>query len=80
MLNNYNVIDKEFAAELIECFDTLSSIRLRAMLEAKDALDSNYIDPRVLPKNQRDLLKDSLKIVNKFKKFLSFYYHLEMVL
>ncbi len=80
MLNNLNVIDKEFAAELIECFDTLSSIRLRAMLEAKDALDSNYIDPRSLPKNQRDLLKDSFKIVNKFKKFVSFYYHLEMVL
>jgi CBS domain-containing protein len=32
-----------------------------------------------LEKNQRDLLKDSFKIVNKFKKFMSFHFHLEMV-
>lgn len=78
-LNNKNIIDKEFARELIECFDTLSSIRLRAMLESKDMQESNYINPQKLEKNQRDLLKDSFKIINKFKKFMSFHFHLEMV-
>lgn len=78
-LNNKGVIDKTFATELIESFDTLSSIRLKAMLEAKDLEESNYINPKKLEKIQRDLLKDSFKIINKFKKFVSFHFHLEMV-
>ncbi|DAB28643.1 MAG: cyclic nucleotide-binding protein [Sulfurimonas sp. RIFOXYD12_FULL_33_39] len=78
-LNNLEIIDKTFATELIESFDTLSSIRLKAMLEAKSLDESNYINPRNLEKNQRDLLKDSFKIINKFKKFMSFHFHLNMV-
>jgi CBS domain-containing protein len=78
-LNNIGVIDKNFATELIESFDTLSSIRLKAMLEAKSLDESNYINPRNLEKNQRDLLKDSFKIINKFKKFMNFHFHLNMV-
>ena len=78
-LNNIGVIDKTFATELIESFDTLSSIRLKAMLEAKTIDEANYINPRNLEKNQRDLLKDSFKIINKFKKFMSFHFHLNMV-
>lgn len=78
-LNNIGVIDKTFATELIESFDTLSSIRLKAMLEAKNIEEANFINPRTLEKNQRDLLKDSFKIINKFKKFMSFHFHLNMV-
>ena len=78
-LNNRGVIDKKFATELIESFDTLSSIRLKAMLESKNIEDSNYVNPKKLEKNQRDLLKDSFKIINKFKKFMVFHFHLEMV-
>jgi CBS domain-containing protein len=78
-LNNRGVIDKNFATELIESFDTLSAIRLTAMLEAKSIDESNYINPQNLEKIQRDLLKDSFKIINKFKKFMSFHFHLNMV-
>jgi CBS domain-containing protein len=78
-LNNKNVFDKSFATELIESFDTLSTIRLQAMLEAHDKNSANYIDPKELSKIQRDLLKDSLKIVNKLKKFMTYHFHLEMV-
>lgn len=78
-LNNIGIIDKNFATELIESFDTMSSIRLIAMLEAKDINESNYINPTQLQKVQRDLLKDSFKIVNKFKKFMNFHFHLNMV-
>lgn len=78
-LNNIGVIDKTFATELIESFDTLSAIRLKAVLEAKSADESNCINPRNLEKNQRDLLKDGFKIINKFKKFMSFHFHLNMV-
>ncbi len=68
-LNNKGVIDKNFATELIESFDTLSAIRLEG--QSIDP-DENYINPSNLEKNQRDLLKDSFKIVNKFKKFMNF--------
>ncbi|QOP40895.1 putative nucleotidyltransferase substrate binding domain-containing protein [Sulfurimonas marina] len=78
-LNNKGVIDKNFASELIESFDTLSSIRLKTMLNAKNLEEDNFLDPNSLDKVQKDLLKDSLKIVNKFKKFISFHFHLEMV-
>ena len=78
-LNNLGVIDKTFATELIESFDTLRSVRLKAMLEAKTIEEANFINPRTLEKNQRDLLKDSFKIINKFKKFMTFHFHLNMV-
>jgi len=78
-LNNKGIIDKNFATELMESFDTLSSIRLKAMLEAKDIEDSNYINPKNLQKIQMDLLKDSFKVINKFKKFMTFHFHLNMV-
>jgi CBS domain-containing protein len=78
-LNNKGIIDKNFATELMESFDTLSSIRLKAMLEAKDLSESNYINPKNLQKIQMDLLKDSFKVINKFKKFMSFHFHLSMV-
>ncbi len=78
-LNNKGMIDKNFATELIESFDTLSSLRLKAMLGAKDLEESNYINPKKLPKIQMDLLKDSFKIINKFKKFMIFHFHLNMV-
>lgn len=75
-LNNKGVIDKNFATELIESFDTLSAIRLEGQSIDKD---ENFVNPSKLEKNQRDLLKDSFKIVNKFKKFMSFHFHLNMV-
>lgn len=78
-LNNKGIIDKNFATELIESFDTLSSIRLQAMLNAGEDEESNYINPKDLTKIQRDLLKDSFKIINKFKNFMSFHFHLNMV-
>lgn len=78
-LNNQGVIDKNFASELIESFDTLSSVRQKTMLNATGLEDDNFLDPNSLEKVQKDLLKDSFKIVNKFKKFISFHFHLELV-
>ena len=78
-LNNRGVVDKTFATELIESFDTISAVRLKAMLDAKDLDESNYINPKNLEKIQRDLLKDSFKVINKFKKFMTFHFHLNMV-
>ncbi len=79
-LNNLGVFDKRFASELIEAYDTLLSIRLRFILGQKQgSSEQNYVNPKLLSKAQRDLLKDAFKIVNTFKKFLTYHFHLGMV-
>jgi CBS domain-containing protein len=79
-LNNRGLFDKTFATELIEAYDTLLGIRLKAMLSHPDDFENaNFIDPSKLEKFERDLLKDSFKVVNTFKKFLTYHFHLNMV-
>jgi CBS domain-containing protein len=79
-LNNIGLFDKRFASELIEAYDTLLSIRLRFILAQKQGNDEqNYVNPKLLSKAERDLLKDAFKIVNTFKKFLTYHFHLGMV-
>ena len=79
-LNNLGVFDKRFASELIEAYDTLLSIRLRFILAQKQgSSEQNYVNPKLLSKADRDLLKDAFKIVNTFKKFLTYHFHLGMV-
>lgn len=80
-LNNRGLFDKTFATELIEAYDTLLGIRLKAMLMHPDDFDNaNFIDPSKLEKFERDLLKDSFKVVNTLKKFLTYHFHLNMVI
>lgn len=77
-LNDLEVLDKELTSELIESFNFLLTLRLRFRLEKIDQrieLD-NYINPSKLTMLERDLLKDSLKIVNKFKKLITYHYKL----
>lgn len=79
-LNNLGIFDRAFANELIEAYDTLLSIRLRFILSQKQGNDvQNYVNPKLLSKAERDLLKDAFKIVNTFKKFLTYHFHLGMV-
>lgn len=80
-LNNIGLFDKTFATELIEAYDTLLGIRLKAMLSHPDDFENaNFINPSKLEKLERDLLKDSFKVVNTLKKFLTYHFHLNMVL
>jgi len=80
-LHKLGVIDEEFQYELIESFNFLLTLRLKFRLEKIDkheALD-NYINPSHLTILEKDLLKDSLKIVNKFKKFLNYHFKINMI-
>jgi CBS domain-containing protein len=80
-LNNKSILNREFALELMEAFDTLLMFRLKARLKKinnKEELD-NYINPNSLKSLERELLKDSFKIVNKFKKFLTYHFKLDRV-
>jgi CBS domain-containing protein len=80
-LNNSGVLSREFASEVIEAFDTLLTIRLEARLKKmeKESEVDNYINPKELSNIQRELLKDSFKIVDRFKKFISHHFHLERI-
>jgi CBS domain-containing protein len=44
------------------------------------AEEPNYVNPKLFNKTDRDLLKDAFKIVNTFKKFLTYHFHLGMVM
>lgn len=79
-LNNAGLFDKQFASELIEAYDTLLWIRLRSMLLQQNSQTQNFVNPKLFSKTDRDLLKDAFKVVNAFKKFLIYHFHLEMVL
>jgi len=73
--------EEGFTADLIEAFEFMSMIRLRAQLEARerDVDTDNRIDPSKLTKLERGLLQDSLKIVKQFKAMLGHHFKLSMV-
>lgn len=77
-LNNLGFIEREFASDLIESFSFLLSLRLKFMIEKIDNLETadNYINPQKLNKIEKDLLKDVFKVVDRFKKFISFHFKL----
>jgi len=80
-LNKLGELDDEFASELTEAFNFLCTVKLKSNLEKLDARENidNYIDPNNLNTMEKDLLKDSFKIVNKLKKKLEHHYKLNYV-
>jgi CBS domain-containing protein len=73
--------EEGFTADLIEAFEFMSMIRLRAQIEAweQGAATGNYVNPASLTKLERGLLQDSLKIVKQFKAMLGHHFKLNMV-
>jgi len=80
-LNNSGFLSKEDATDLIEALEILNTLRLHSQLEqlAKGEKINNYISVVNIGKLERDLLKDAIKTVNKFKKTVSYHFHLSMV-
>ena len=81
ILINKKVLEKELGSELLEAFEVLNTLRLKAQLQKlqdKKEID-NEIDTHSLGKIERDLLKDSLKIVNNFKKFINFSFKIDKI-
>ncbi|WP_072680100.1 putative nucleotidyltransferase substrate binding domain-containing protein [Arcobacter sp. LA11] len=80
-LKELGELDEEFASELIESFKFLLTIKLKSNLEKMDSGQTidNYINPDNLNTMEKDLLKDSFKIVNKLKKKLEHHYKLNYV-
>jgi len=73
------ILNEMMVQELREAFEVLLYIRLEQQLEElrQGKPVNNEIDTERLSKIQRDLLKDSLQIVEQFKKFITRHYRLE---
>jgi CBS domain-containing protein len=80
-LNNSGFLSKEDATEMMEALEVLNTLRLHSQLQqlAKGEKMTNYISVVNIGKLERDLLKDAIKTVNKFKKMVSYHFHLSMV-
>ena len=80
-LKKLKILDAKFANIIEEAFDTLLNIRVKERLRSigheEDA--NNFIDVQNLNQLESDLLKDSFKIVNKFKDFLTHHFKINMV-
>lgn len=75
------IFDKTFATDLIEALGFMISLRLQFELEKvkyEEPYD-NYIKPSQLNKLERDLLKDSFKIVNDLKKIVIYHFKLDRI-
>lgn len=80
-LNTVGYMKKEDAADLLETLEVLNTMRLHAQLKKKEkgmSID-NYISWKSLNKLERDMLKEAVKIVEAFKKRISYHFHLSRV-
>jgi len=80
-LNNVGFMDKETATDLMEALEVLHTFRLHAQIEKshKGSKIDNYISVEELSKLERDLLKDALKSVDRFRKLVVHHFHLSIV-
>lgn len=80
-LKELKVLDEESAKELIMAFNILNSLKLKASLEKLDKKEKidNFVNPNRLTIMEKDLLKESFKIVNKLKKRLENHFKLNYV-
>jgi CBS domain-containing protein len=81
ILEREKVLEVEMAEELLEAFEVLNTLRLKAHLQKLQdgkTID-NELDTHSLGKIERDLLKDSFKIVNDFKKFINYSFKIDKI-
>ncbi|MFK5881505.1 MAG: putative nucleotidyltransferase substrate binding domain-containing protein [Sulfurospirillum sp.] len=81
-LVSMGVLEEKFASEIIESFDTLINLRLKerlSELNGEKISGHNIVTTSRLNKLELDLLKDSFKIVNSFKKFIVHHFRTDMV-
>ncbi len=80
-LAKLHIFDDNFAETLSEALDTLLNLRLKERLKKGDniLMYDNFITISSLNQLELELLKDSFKIVNKFKKFLTHHFKFGMV-
>jgi len=80
-LNNVGYFTKEDASDLMEALEAINTLRLHAQLAKviRGVTVDNFISLGNIGKLERDLLKESLKTVNYFKKRVTHHFNLSMV-
>lgn len=80
-LNDIGYMSKEDAGDMLEALEVINTLRLHAQIKKleKGTEMDNYISIPNLSKLERDVLKEALKTVEKFKKRVSYHFHLSMV-
>ncbi|MBK8509823.1 MAG: cyclic nucleotide-binding/CBS domain-containing protein [Candidatus Competibacteraceae bacterium] len=80
-LSQRNLFEPAFGTELSEAFSFMSALRTKAGLQKieRGLPQDNYINPKELNKLEREQLRDSFKIVNEFKKFITYHFKLGMI-
>jgi len=80
-LEKIGILDHEFSQEIKEAFNFLNMIKLNAQIkdinQGKEV--DNFINPKNLSSMEKDLLKDSFKIINQLKKKCELRYRLNYV-
>jgi len=78
-LADKRVIDRSLAGELAEAFTLLSTLRLKARIDAAHEVKiDNTVRPAEMTKLDRDQFNDCLAVVKTFKEFISYHFHLNM--
>lgn len=81
-LANTRTLSQSFASELVEAFDFMQQLRLHQQLTSlslEQPID-NQIHVDSLSHLQKDLLKDSFKLVDQFKNLLNHHYKLNQLM
>ncbi|MEW6422655.1 MAG: putative nucleotidyltransferase substrate binding domain-containing protein, partial [Deinococcota bacterium] len=74
--------DEAFARDLVGAYDFLLSMRLGAMLDqvaAGEEPTDSHIDPQRLNHFERDLLRDALRTVERFKRLVHHHFRLQLL-
>ncbi|MEW6444881.1 MAG: putative nucleotidyltransferase substrate binding domain-containing protein [Pseudomonadota bacterium] len=74
--------DETFARDLAGAYDFLLSLRLGAMLEqvaAREMPIDTHVDPQRLNHFERDLLRDALRTVERFKRLVHHHFKLQLL-
>jgi len=81
ILEQKKILTHEIAHELLEAFDVLGTLRLKSQMKQMQNSKEidNIIDTHTLGKIERDLLKDSFKIVIDFKKFINHIFQIDKI-
>lgn len=76
-LSERQILDEQTAQNLLEALDFFLSKRLEVSLTTSDK-SARKVNPNQLSSLERDLLKESLAVVKKFKEFITQRYQLEI--
>jgi CBS domain-containing protein len=80
-LNDIGYMSKDDARDILEALEVINRLRLHAQLDKleRGKKMDNYISLTSLSKLEKDVLKEALKTVEKFKKRVSYHFHLSSV-